>query len=239
MMRNCVYAGHTAQGKTTKLSFKSKETRVISKDDWIVVKNTHEPIVSEALFEQVRRRAVARRCAPNRGFVNVFSGVAKCPDCGRNMTTAPTRKKGSTYNLCCGGYKSYGAAECGNHFIEYDLLYRVVLEELRSLVRLSESEREEIVSALESDENARNRAASGRLSDSLRQKEKRLQEVNSLIKHAFELYVSGVQSEATYNTLVRDYETERAELERVIAEMREALKPDSKQSDSFKRRSDA
>lgn len=234
MMRNCVYAGHTAQGKTTKVSFKSKETRVISKDDWIVVKNTHEAIIPETLFQQVRRRSVARRCVPNRGFINVFSGVAKCPDCGRNMTTAPTRKKGSTYNLCCGGYKSYGAVECSNHFIEYDSLYRVVQEELRSLLSITAREREEIISALENNENARNKATSSRLGDLLRQQEKRLQEVNSLIKRAFELYVSGVQSEATYNTLAKDYEKERAELERSITELKKALKPDSMQSDSFR-----
>ena len=235
LLRNEVYAGHTLQGKTTKVSFKSKETRTNKREDWIVVRNTHEPIISEDLFSRVRRRAVARRCVPNRGFVNVFSGVARCADCGRNMTTAPTRKKGSTYNLCCGGYKSHGAGECSNHFIEYDSLYRIVLEELRGLLRLSEEEKAEIVSALESGETTRKSAESGRLNDLLRKQEKRLQEVSGLIKRSFELYASGVQSESTYHALAKDYEDERAGLERSIAELKDSLRPDPQRSDSFKR----
>lgn len=235
MLRNTVYLGRTVQGKTTKVSFKSKETRTIKPEDWVVVEGTHEPIISEELFEQVRRRVVSRLCVPNKGFVNVFSGIAKCPDCGRNMTTALTRKKGSTYNLCCGGYKSYGAAECGNHFIEYDMLYRVVLEELRAMLQLTEQERQEILSALAQDEKAKKAAAGNRLDELLKGKERRLQEVNTLVKKAFELFALGGQSESTYTQLIAEYEKERDELEQSIKTLHAQLDERDSKEDQYRR----
>lgn len=220
MLRNSVYLGQTEHGKTTKVSFKCKETRTNKREDWIVVENTHEAIISKELFDLVRRRSASRRCSPNRGFVNVFSGVAKCADCGRNMTTAPTRKRGSTYNLCCGGYKAYGARECGNHFVDYDILYNVVMEELRSVLTLTDKERREIVSSLGSMDDMRSGGGGKRTGDLLKKKEKRLQEVNSLIKKAFELYAFGDQSESTYSKLISEYEKERDALEQAIRAMR-------------------
>lgn len=140
LLRNAVYLGRTEQGKTSKLSFKSKETLINPREDWIVVEDTHEPLVSRELFEQVRNRVVARRCSPDRGFHNLFSGIAVCADCGRSMTTTLSRKAGGTYHLCCGGYKAHRAAACTNHFIEYNLLCHIVQEELRALLRLPEAE---------------------------------------------------------------------------------------------------
>lgn len=50
MLHNIVYLGHMAQGKTTKISFKSGTTVKNPKEDWYVVKNTHEPLVSREVL---------------------------------------------------------------------------------------------------------------------------------------------------------------------------------------------
>ena len=131
MLGNVVYLGHTAQGKTSKPSFRSKTPLPKPRSEWQVVENTHEPIVTPEVFDLVRRRCLSRRAAPKSGFVNVFSGVAKCADCGGNMSTAPSRKKGEQYNLVCGGYKLYGKKACTNHFISYSQLCATVLSEAR------------------------------------------------------------------------------------------------------------
>ena len=112
------------------------------------------------------------------------------------MTTAPTRKKGSTYNLCCGAYKSYGADECSSHFIDYDLLYKVVKDELQALLRLTTEDKQEILDGLNRWENKREKGRWDQR-EGLQKKEKRAQEVDALIKKAFELFALGKQSEAT------------------------------------------
>lgn len=54
ILRNPVYTGDMVQGKTTKVSFKSKETREKPREEWVVYPNAHEAIVSRCLFEKVQ-----------------------------------------------------------------------------------------------------------------------------------------------------------------------------------------
>lgn len=140
MLRDVVYLGHIAQGKTEKISFKSKKTREKQADVWIVVPNQHEPLISKRTFAAVQRQRSARRCDWKGAFSNLFSGLVFCLDCGKAMSTVGTRRKGSVANLACGAYKLRGASACSNHFISYESLYRCVLEAVRRYVCLSEDE---------------------------------------------------------------------------------------------------
>ncbi len=56
ILRNLTYLGHTVQGKSEKVSLKSKRSVSREKEDWVVVKHTHEPLVSEEMFALAQRR---------------------------------------------------------------------------------------------------------------------------------------------------------------------------------------
>ena len=56
ILSNPVYLGHTVQGKNEKPSFRSERVVSVSKERWIVVKNTHEALVDEETFLLARRR---------------------------------------------------------------------------------------------------------------------------------------------------------------------------------------
>lgn len=231
MLRNRVYLGHTQQGKTTKLSFKSKNVINKNRDEWIEVRNTHEPIITEEVFDMVRCRSVARRTPPTKGFRNIFSGIAKCADCGRNMTTAPSRKKGALYNLTCGGYKSYGAKECSNHFIDYELLYNTVLKEIQYWLSLSDDDRNYIVEELKRGESKEDNKNG--ITESLNQLEQRMQDVTLLTKKAYEDFSFGRITEGIYINLAKEYESEYKSLEKSISETKKILQPNIQQVNSY------
>lgn len=50
------YMGHCLRGKTQKISYKSKKKIYIRRDEQIITKNTHEPIVSEELYYKVHNK---------------------------------------------------------------------------------------------------------------------------------------------------------------------------------------
>ena len=54
MLKNQVYIGNTVQNKRRKVSYKSKKVIDTPKDNWIVVENTHEPIIDKQTFEKVQ-----------------------------------------------------------------------------------------------------------------------------------------------------------------------------------------
>lgn len=61
ILKNPVYIGHMVQGREQKVSYKSKKTIELPKESWIVVKNTHEPILSEKTFEKIQKKMVKNR----------------------------------------------------------------------------------------------------------------------------------------------------------------------------------
>lgn len=209
MLRNMVYIGHTAQGKTEKVSLKSRVSVSKAREEWIIVKNTHEALVDEETFDIVQRRTRARTCPKKGGFGNIFSGIAKCADCGRNMSSTGTRKKGSRANLCCGGYKLHGSQECGNHFIDYDALYKIVLAELRERLCISQDERAKIA------DNAYGRLCAARRGEDKESGsiKRRLNEIESIIARLYEDNAAGRLSDRRTGRLAAKYEKEAEALE--------------------------
>ena len=215
MLRNVVYLGHIAQGKTTKVSFKSQLTVRNPREQWIVVENTHEALVDQETFDLARRRAMVRTCEKKGTFYNLFSGIAKCADCGRNMSTTGTRKKGSPANLTCGGYKLYGAEECSNHFIDYNVLYEIVQASLREQLAISREERAAVL------ENAQKKqpASAGRQerSKEISSIKKRLRELEGIIAKLYEDNAAGRLSNTRMKKLLSKYEQEAEALEQRMA----------------------
>ncbi len=211
MLRNVVYLGHTAQGKTTRVSFKSHLTVSNPRDEWIVVENTHEALVDAETFDLVRRRTTARTCEKKGEFYNLFSGIAKCADCGKNMSATGTRKKGSPANLTCGGYKLYGADECSNHFIDYNVLYEIVLTSLKEQLCISRGERAAILDNAQKHplfivKQQDHRKELGSI-------KKRLRELEKIIGKLYEDNAAGRLNNARMNKLLPKYEQEAEALE--------------------------
>ena len=56
ILRNRVYLGHTIQGKSRKISFKAKGSISVEREAWIVVPDTHPPLVSKEEFALAQRK---------------------------------------------------------------------------------------------------------------------------------------------------------------------------------------
>ena len=221
ILQDVVYLGHIAQGKTDKVSFKSKKTREKRTDEWIIVPDCHGPLVCQQTFDAVQRQRAARRCDRKGTFSNLFSGLVYCMDCGKAMSTVGTRRKGSAANLACGAYKLRGTSACSNHFISYESLYRCVLEAVRQYVCLSEQDCDALFKRLQHrlrlDERGREL---GRERERLTQEQKQVQR---LIAQLYEDRAAGKIGDTNFYPLLERYECKTATLQQQI----DALQPDS------------
>ena len=206
MLKNIVYIGHMAQGKTTKVSFRLKTTIAKSKDDWFVVENTHAPIIDKETFETVQRYSQNRAYNKKNNFINIFSGIAKCADCGKNISSVGTRKKGSTANLECGAYKLKGAKACTNHFIDYDVLYKIVLDTLKEQISLSEQDKKEILNEVLKENSKAQRQ--NKTVDEIEKLQKKIKQADSKIEKIYDDNFSGRLSNDNFNKLLEKYENE-------------------------------
>ena len=102
------YLGHTVLRKSVSTNFKLHKRKETDEDEQYVFQNTHEPIISQELWDSVQKR----RCRVNRAsawgtHTNRLSGYLYCADCGRRLTlqTHYSKKDGSTqYSYRCGGF---------------------------------------------------------------------------------------------------------------------------------------
>lgn len=95
ILKSETYAGTLVQGKTSITARNEKNRIQKPEDDWVVIKDAHEPLVGEELYEkaaETRRKIQTRTAAhkhPTKGCPieeNIFDNVLYCGVCGRKMT---------------------------------------------------------------------------------------------------------------------------------------------------------
>ena len=140
ILKNEMYIGNMVQGKNTTYSYKIKQCRAIPKDEWIVVEDTHEPIVSKEIFEKAQslfNKSI--RVAPQKKEVDLFSGFVKCADCFRAMHKKTNTHTYGTYHYYrCATARKMKKSACGNHTIRIDHLEEAVLATIQHIVAISE-----------------------------------------------------------------------------------------------------
>ncbi len=228
ILRSVVYIGHTAQKKTTKISFKSKVIVNNPKEDWIIIENTHSPIIDKNTFDIVQRYTKSRTCQKSKGFKNIFSGIAICADCGKSMSTVGTRKKGSPANLACGGYKLYGTSACTNHFIDYNVLYDIVLKSIQEQLALSEEDREKLVLSVKKEFDKSIKKEN--LKSKLETLNKKSDEIDKKIEKIYEDNFHNKISAETFDKLLLKYENERKITSEKIESINESRKKENESS---------
>ena len=92
ILKNEVYIGNLTQGRRKSHFYEGKKEERVDRDDWIVVKNTHEPIVSKELFDKVQKLMNEKTKAyydklgkynKISNNENIFKSKIVCGDCGK------------------------------------------------------------------------------------------------------------------------------------------------------------
>lgn len=58
ILRNRIYTGTLVSGKTESIEIGGKRVRYKKKEEWCIIKNTHQPIISKELYEEVQNLAI-------------------------------------------------------------------------------------------------------------------------------------------------------------------------------------
>lgn len=73
--------------KSVSTNFKLHKRKTTDEDEQYVFYNTHEPIISQELWDSVQKRKKRVNRAAARGtHTNRLSGYLYCADCGRRLT---------------------------------------------------------------------------------------------------------------------------------------------------------
>jgi hypothetical protein len=106
ILKNRVYAGNMVQDKGSTQSYNLTH---IGKSEWVVTPNTHEPLVSREVFEQVQKLFSKEKAPKNpSNSENIFLRKLFCGHRGYTMARVPTGKS-LDYNIAA----DQQHAQCG------------------------------------------------------------------------------------------------------------------------------
>ena len=86
--------------KSTTKSYKNRKVVKNSPEEWIEVKNTHEPLVDEETWELAQKIIGKKKRPMKTGEIQIFSGLVKCSTCGCSLTLAKQKDRRRKRKLC-------------------------------------------------------------------------------------------------------------------------------------------
>jgi site-specific DNA recombinase len=119
---------------------RGKKVRYLDRDnpveDWVIARDTHEGLVSRALFEKCQQRLAENRkhTTPIRGGGDfLLTGLLVCGHCGHRLVGRTHKNNGKRYYLCC-HYASAGRRACLGYNLREDRLLAAIVRRLREAV---------------------------------------------------------------------------------------------------------
>jgi len=217
ILRSAVYAGNLVGYKRPTINMKTKKRRSILPEDWSVIPNTHEGIVTQEEFDLVQRMMDNRRPRENSGYDNVFAGIIKCADCGYAMSacSANRRKRPDIIDCVvyyCGNYDRYGTMTCSSHKLEARDLIDLVLADINKWARLT-VRNDKAAATLQRRLNSVSTTECAELEREKRKLQKRLTELDRLFTALYEDRVMERITERNYAAMSEKYVAEQLDIE--------------------------
>ena len=220
IISNPLYLGHSVMCKTESI-FKVGKSKKVPEVEQIRVENTHEPLVSQEIFDGANAKILSRRREDTEHFVSPFAGLVKCGTCGKALGLRYWGKDRNRVYICT--TYAHNTKSCTDHRIYYEDLYNAVLADIQYHARLAYEDRDKAV-ALAVKMNDKADGNKGKANESkLKQAKKRYEEVTRLFDRLYEDSLSGRISNDNFNRLIEKYQSEQEQLLRQIDTLENAL----------------
>ena len=219
MLQNETYIGNMVQGRSRRVSYKSKKCIKQEREKWIVVEGTHEPIIDRETLEKVRVLVGTRRHTRSRTYDFLLKGLIFCHECGYPLAVLNRRNAAGEdvlYFVCRTYQRFTKAGVCSCHTIKEQTVTKAVVEKVREVCRdylcadqLMPLAQREVAKALAETDNERE-------INSLKAR------IDSLTSHLDKVYMdklSGVLDEADFQRIYTKVKADRVALEQRLKQL--------------------
>jgi len=134
ILTNQMYIGDMVQNRRSKVNYKVKKVIRNNPKDYIIVENTHDPIIDKETFYEVQKR-IPKNVGRNEKKENhLLDGLLYCGDCGHRISTQARRKKDNRCYTICNYYRTYMKQKlCTVHSNNYDELEKIIINSLTDM----------------------------------------------------------------------------------------------------------
>lgn len=156
ILSNRIYTGDMIQHTQTKVNYKSKKKITLDQSMWMIVENTHEPLIDKETFDYVSKliKQNTKDVQPkNRKEKRLLEGELFCKECGNRLSVL-YRKNHDYWTVNCNRYaRDPIRGQCSSHFFPYNYLEDQIMEKFTKDVtkQLEELDFEELNKKIQSE----------------------------------------------------------------------------------------
>ena len=223
ILSQTAYAGHTVNFRTAVKSYKTKKQIRLPKEDWIIYRNTQEPIIDEKTFETVQQMRKVKRARTKYNEPNMFSGLLYCADCGNHLTIQRVARNRKMDNFSCATYRKKKKGLCSCHRILVSDLETIVKEDLQKVCEYVFLHEKEFTDEYLSGSKKETVKFQSKTKAELKRLSERQEEIGKIIRKLYEDNVNGRITNERFDFLAKSYEDEGNDLKTKIQELKNAL----------------
>lgn len=219
MLQNETYIGNMVQGRSVKISYKSKKCLKQAPENWVVVEGTHEPIIDDETFHKVRMLVNSRRHTRSRTYDFLLKGLIFCHECGYPLAVLNrknARGEDVLYFVCRTYQRFTRAGVCTCHSIKEKTVTDAVLAKVQEVCEACLNPTELLPVAEKAVEEAR------RAENHEAEKQALHSKIDSLTANLDKMYMdklSGLLAEADFERIYQRVKQERSSLEEKLKDL--------------------
>ncbi len=213
MLKNETYIGNMVQGRSVKISYKSKKCLKQDPANWVVVEGTHEPLVDKETFRKVRMLVDSRKHTRSRTYDFLLKGLIFCHECGCPLAVLNRKNAGGEdvlYFVCRTYQRFTKAGVCTCHSIKEKTVTDGVIAKVREVCRTYLDPDKLLPVAREAVENA---GKQSRLETELQTLQCRIDSLTANLDRMYTDRLSGLLPEADFRRIFGRLKLEREQLE--------------------------
>lgn len=219
MLKNETYIGNMVQGRTARISYKTKKCLRRQPQQWVVVEHTHEPLIDPETFRKVQLMVNSRRNTRSRTYDFLLKGLIFCHECGYPLAVMNRRNAAGEDRLffVCRTYQRFTkAGVCSCHSIKEQTVTEAVIERTREVCEayLNPERLRPIAAAAV--------AASGRVDGREEELSALHARIDNMTAHLDRMYMdrlNGLLADVDFERLYRRIKAERTALEEKLREL--------------------
>lgn len=234
ILENRQYTGCTVNGKSTTVSYKVHKVIEKPKEDYQIIPNTQEAIISENTWLRVQELRKNKRRNTATGRKSLFSGLVFCADCGSKLhfCAAKSLKKNQEF-FRCANYKD-GRGTCTIHYIRDVVLERIVTEAISEFADFIRCYNNVFTYLLAEKKGADVKKQQKLLKSQIENGKARIAELDKLFSRIYEDNILGKLSDERYSRMASEYESEQSQLTVDVAKSEKELVELQKQTVDMK-----
>lgn len=213
MLQNETYIGNMVQGRSVKISYKSKKCLKQDPANWVVVEGTHEPLVDRETFQKVRMLVNSRRHTRSRTYDFLLKGLIFCHECGYPMAVINrknARGEDVLYFVCRTYQRFTKAGVCSCHSIKEKTVTDAVIAKVREVCQAYLNPDELLPVAQEAVANAGKQSS---LELELQALQSKIDSLTANLDRMYTDRLSGLLPEADFQRIFSRIKLEREQLE--------------------------